>query len=393
MGSSYPTFDHRSSIRTSAEQATIMGSTRGLSESLVTRRGLLVAGLAGGVIVATAGCSSGGARGSSNQIVTQKSGESDKDYLKRLYEAAKAEAQVMLYGEANNEEYQADRKALAAAYPGVDLRFVSGNQDVMTQREITEEGSGHAQADVYHGSSYSMAVLDHGGALETYHAVNRKNMDRRFVLNGPYTPNTYLTKHVVFNTKMMSASEMPHTWEGYLDPRFKGKMALDVSSDEWVAGLMLAMGKQRTRSFLEKLTKMQVIQVDGTTLRTEQLAAGDFPIMLDGYGHSTKKFIDEGKPIQVVVPAPDRKITAIVSMSALLKGAPHPNSARLLSEFFLTSAGQQVFLHENKPGTLKGIKNPYEEYMKGSKLLILSPGQASLLKTAGDWWQELFAKK
>lgn len=360
----------------------------------ITRRGLLGVGLAGGVLAVTTACGGGNGSSAAN-VVSRRNGESAKDYLDRLYKAARGEGQVMVYGEADSEEFASHRKAFGAAYPGVTMSFVSGDEDVMTQRALTEERAGHPQADVYvDGGFTSMATLAEGGGLQKYQAVRQQFMAKEWVLPGPYIPDAYITKHVAFNTKLMSASDMPQTWDGYLDPRFKGKMAMDTNSGEWTAGIIIAMGKQPARSFLEKLAKQNIILVTGTTLRTEQLASGEFPVMLDGYGHSLKESIDGGKPIQVVVPPPGGTVTAIPDMSGLLTRAPHPNAARLFVEFLLMPAGQRVFAHETKPSTLSsGITPPYPEFMKGARLVILKPENAGLFKTADSWWHELFVKK
>src|SRR5680860_875112 len=54
-----------------------------------------------------------------------------------------------------------------------------------------------------------------------------------------------------------------------------------------------------------------------------------------------------------------------------LRGRP-----RLLQEFFLTPAGQEVFLVQGKPGVALGAEDPYPEYFEGAELEVLGPGDA-----------------
>ena len=127
--------------------------------------------------------------------------------------------------------------------------------------------------------------------------------------------------------------------------------------------------------FLECLAANEPRLVRGSTNRTELLASGEFPVMLDGYGHRLYEFEEQGAAIRTQRKSPE-PLTVVLDMASAFKDSPHPNAARLLLEFFLTPEGQQVFLDQNKAGTLKSTEPPYTEFLEQNEVTVLGPEEA-----------------
>lgn len=331
---------------------------------------------AGGEASADADAGAGdSAEGMQDGIVVQMDGESREDYLARLYEAAQEEGTVAYYQSAGDDELNSIVDAWNEAYPGVEFEPVSATSGTILQRALLEAESGNVQGDVYGGSAADQAVLDGVGALAEYRPVNEEDVLEEYRMDGPYIATGYLSYHPAFNTKLLSEEDLPTDWMGYCEPEWKGEFAIDQEGGEWVTGLLYGLGEEDGMALLECLAANEPRLVRGSTNRTELLASGEFPVMLDGYGHRIWEFEKQGAPIraQRMSPAP---LTVVLDMAGAFKDAPHPNAARLLLEFFLSPPGQQVFLDQNKAGTLSSLEQPYAELMGDSELSVIGPEEA-----------------
>jgi iron(III) transport system substrate-binding protein len=327
---------------------------------------------------ATSGAGGGDAaaeEGMEDGVVVQMEGESREDYLARLEAAAIEEGEVAYYQSAGDDELNAIVSAWEAAYPDIEFVPVSATSGTILQRAILEAESGNVQGDVYGGSAADQAILDGVGALADYRPVNEEDVLDEYKMDGPYVATGYLTYHPAYNVDMITEEELPTDWFGYCEPEWKGQFALDQEGGEWTTGILYGLGEEEGMALLECLAANEPRLVRGSTNRTELLASGEFPVMLDGYGHRLWEFEQQGAPIraQRMSPAP---LTVVLDMAGVFNDAPHPNAARLLSEFFLTPEGQQVFLDQNKAGTLSTLEIPYAELMGDAELSVLGPEEA-----------------
>jgi iron(III) transport system substrate-binding protein len=334
----------------------------------------MIAPLAALSLLATAcgGSDNGTATGSDeegmeNGVVVRMDGESVDDYVQRLYEAAQGEGQIVYYTPAQEREVEALRTYWAETFPEVPLEVTAGGTDQILQRALTEGQSGHTKADAMQVSVAEMVALDDAGLLEMYRPANEEFSDPDLVdPDVPWSVAFYLSFHVAYNTDRIDPSELPTDFEGFTDPRWKGQIAIDLNAVEWTAGLIEHFGEDKGVELLKGLAANDVVLVEGTTNRTEQLAAGQFDVMLDGYGHALVRFLDQGSPIAVAETQPE-PVSQVLAGSVVFADAPHPNGARLISEFFLMEEGQQVYADQNKGGARETAdsEHPYADFFGG----------------------------
>ena len=336
----------------------------------------LAAAACGGSDDGTTTGSGSNEQGMENGVVVRMDGESVDDYVERLYQAAQDEDGCVFYTPAQEKEVTAIRKYWGETFPEVDIELTSGGTDQILQRAIVEAQSGNTQADAMQVSTSESTLMDDEGILLNYRPANEEFSDPALVNpDVPWVTDFYLTFHVAYNTDNVDPSELPTDFEGFTEPRWKGKIAIDLSAVEWTAGLIEQFGEEQATDLLKGLADNDVLLVEGSTNRTEQLSAGQFDVMLDGYGHALKRFVDEGAPIAVADPQPE-PVTQVLAGTTIFKDAPHPNCARLISEFMLMKPGQQVYADQNKAGARTAgdaIGNPYEEFFGGVEPLALGP--------------------
>lgn len=329
-----------------------------------------------------------------DEVVKRKAGESIDSYINNLYEAAKKEREIVYYHSANKKELEAIRKGWTKLFPKVKLTEVEASSGTILERALVEGRASRVKADVYGGAAGDQAALAAEKLTEVYEVANLEFVDPNYRFKGkPYIATGYLSFHVAYNKDMVSQSEMPKNWEGFLDPKWKGKLAIDQEGFEWFCGIVAHMGEEKGMKFMRQLAQQNPKLIRGSTHRTELLAAGSFPVALDLYGHRIKDFMEKGSPVSGLVPHPV-PMPAVVDMASVMKGAPHPNAGRLMLEFFLMPEGQEVFLMQNKPGVrVKGIKHPYENLVKDVKFSVLGPETVDFNQCSRDFVRTFIRKR
>src|SRR5262249_12152367 len=80
------------------------------------------------------------------------------------------------------------------------------------------------------------------------------------------------------------------------------------------------------------------------------VASGERPLGVNGAEYFYYKTMKQGNPIKIVYPK--EGVPLVVSPTAIAKDAPHPNAARLFTEFILSKANQQILA--DKEGVYTG---------------------------------------
>src|SRR3972149_2077020 len=88
---------------------------------------------------------------------------------------------------------------------------------------------------------------------------------------------------VAYNKNQLKPEELPKTYEDFLHPKWKGKIAIEEADYDWFFMLMDYWGKQKETASFSKLggQKLQVRRGHSNLLNL--LVAGEYPIILTNY--------------------------------------------------------------------------------------------------------------
>jgi iron(III) transport system substrate-binding protein len=192
---------------------------------------------------------------------------------------------------------------------------------------------------------------------------------------------------VAFNTSKVRREELPATYEGFLDPKWRGRIGLEATDQEWLAGLARHWGEKRALDFFRGLVAMKPDVRKGHVLLSEMVAAGEVPVSLTNYASNADSMKRRAKPIDW---KPVEPVIGRPQAIGLAANAPHPNVALLFADFVLSPEGQQLFNSMGRFPSSRKVKSDRVAF----PYLMLDP--IALIDEDEKWlklWNELVTVK
>jgi iron(III) transport system substrate-binding protein len=146
---------------------------------------------------------------------------------------------------------------------------------------------------------------------------------------------------IAYNTKAVSAADAPRTWKDLLDPRWKGKL---VTAHPGYSGVIathvLALVHLHGWDYFEQLARNRPMLVQSAVDPAGVVASGERPVAVNGGEYTFYQSKKKGNPLEIVYPR--EGVPLVVSPTAITAFAPHPNAARLFTDFTFSREVQQV---------------------------------------------------
>ncbi len=309
------------------------------------------------------------------------------DRAQRLAGRAREEGTLALYTSLATSESVPLTRAFEKKY-GIKVELWRSLSDQVVQRALNEARARRHNVDV---------VETNGPELE---ALARERVTARFF--SPYIadiPAWGVPAHrmwisdrvdffvVAFNTVKVRREELPATYEGFLDPKWRGRIGLEATDQEWLAGLAKHWGEKRALEFFRRLAAMKPDVRKGHVLLSEMVAAGEVPVSLTNYASNADSMKRRDKPIDW---KPVEPVIGRPQALGLAANAPHPNAALLFADFLLSPEGQQLFSSMGRFPSSQKVKSNIGAF----PYLMLDP--VILIDEDEKWlklWNELVAAK
>lgn len=281
---------------------------------------------------------------------------SDAQAAAQLYEAAKKEGQVMSYGTGDIKSWESIAAAFEKKYPGIKASGFTGTNEAIVDKVLTEARAQKPIADVILRINFSdVYILSKEGVLEAYLSPELKNFDKQnYDPKGTYATVYNNVELIEYNTKSISKEQAPKSYADLLKPEFKGKLGLEASAVPWFTGMLRIMGKEKGMEYMKKLAEQKPRLVSGHTTLHKLVVSGEIPVAV--YMHQFNPVADKeaGLPIEWVDPVEVTPTQPIVT--ALVKKAPHPNAAKLLTDFVLGDEVAKILVAQGWFPARKGVE-------------------------------------
>ena len=299
----------------------------------------------------------------------------------KLREGARKEGQVNIY----SSLVAKDLGTVAAAFEnkyGVKVNFWRAGSEKVLQRAVTEARAGRNEADVIETNGPELEAAARERLLAPASTVHENDLLPEALRPDRAWTGLRLNMFVqAYNTNLVKKQELPKTYQELLDPRWKGKLAIEAEDVDWFAAVVSGLGEaQGLKLFRDIAVKNGIGVRKGHTLLAGLVGSGEVPFALTLYNHNADKMKKEGAPVEwfTIEPAYAR-----VNGIAVTRGAPHPHAALLFLDFMLGPEGQAILEKAQYIPTNLRLKNPHTT----SKLRFIDP---RIVLDEQDKWNKLF---
>ena len=254
-----------------------------------------------------------------------------------LYDGAKKEKEFTVYTAHYDTETIADVcAAFEKKYPGVKCNFVRTTAQVAFQRLQQDMKANLAVASVFSSTDIShYPELKKEGVLATYQPHNLAKMVDSLKQYNDKDSQYWVTAAalivIAYNTTLVSEKDAPKSWTDLLDPKWKDKIAIGHPAfSGYVGTWTVEMRKLYGWQYFDKLEKNKPQIGRSINDTVTALVAGERQVAAGADG-STLFSAARGNPLAISYPSDGSVL--IIAPSAIVKGAKHPNAAKLFMEY------------------------------------------------------------
>ena len=298
-----------------------------------------------------------------------------------LFQAARKEGSVVWYTSLALPSSTAIAHAFKQKYTGIDVEVHRTGSQRVLQRFMQESASGIKNGDIVHTSDAgNFELLKDKGMLLKFTPQGVAPFPDGFKDKAGFYYGMRATLSVIaYNPKIVADKDAPKTWKELLNSKWNGKM---VTAHPGYSGIImthvLALVNIYGWDYFRDLAKYKLHIVQSANDPAGVVASGERPVGVNGAEYFYYNTLKKGNPIKIVYPK--EGVPLVVSPTAIAKDAPHPNAAKLFTEFMFSKESQQLLA--DKEGLYTGhpeVTYPADK-PKLKDLKLLAPNADELEK-------------
>jgi iron(III) transport system substrate-binding protein len=304
-----------------------------------------------------------------------------------VIEAAKKEGEVMLYGAITINSSKAVGDAFEKKY-GIKLRHWRRDATELISRSLAEARAGKAGFDVTLGNEVVMNALDEKNLFAIFDPPAAKNYPKQFLdPDKKMTPWRVLPYGINYNYQVVNAGEAPKSWKDLLLPKWKGQFGManpgiHVTTLQFVLNLEKLLGPKWLK-VVEGWAKQEPRVGRSLADAIQPLTGGEIKFAI---GYIKDKFQYPG-PIEYVHMT---KYLASLSFVAINRQAPHPNAARLFTDFFVGPEAQRIFGNYGEYVFHPEADHKFKGDVKDNQIVIMRLPSKEELESWSKKFREMF---
>ncbi len=223
-------------------------------------------------------------------------------------------------------------------YPFIDMAiFRSGSENILIKILIEAQSKKHV-FDIVTAPGAVVITLKNKGYLSKYLSSQSKFWPDGYKDQEGYWTDFYSTYDVIaYNKQLVSPKVVPRMWNDLLAPRWQGKIGMTTSAYEWVGYMLKHMGEKKGLEYLENLSKQKIQFRPGKTLLAQLMSAGELSLVLVNSA-VIELLKDKGAPVEWGI----EPIIPTLHPVGISANSPHPNAAKLFTDFILTREIQEM---------------------------------------------------
>jgi iron(III) transport system substrate-binding protein len=298
----------------------------------------------------------------------------------KLIEGARKEGHLTIYTSAPVDDMKILSEAFERNY-GVKVKLWRGSSENVLQRGVVETRAGRYEVDIFETNGPEMEALHREKLLQAVASPLLVELMPQAIFPHGEWVGTRLNIFVgAFNTNLVRREDVPRSYEGFLDARWKDKLGIEAEDYDWFAALISTVGEEKGLRIFREIAAENGISVrKGHTLLTNLVASGEVPLALTIYSYKAEQLKNNGAPLDwFVIPPAFARVNGV----GVSRTAPHPHAAVLFYDFMLKEAQQLLVARDFTPTNLK-----VKELPAGMQLKFIDP---KVILDEGEKWAKLY---
>ena len=289
------------------------------------------------------------------------------DRTQRLVAAAQKEGTFTLYTSIAEKDIAPLLGPFEKKY-GIKVRVWRAGSDKVLQRTLTETAGKRYEVDAIHISAPEMEALHIEKVLQPVSDPAFRDLLPGTVPAHREWVATLLTVFVqAYNTNQIRKEDLPKSFDDLLNPKWKGKLGIEMEDFDWFAATVTAMGEAKGMKLFRDIVASNGVSVrKGHSLLTNMVGAGEVPLALTVYNYMPEAARKKGVPIGWFVMEP---AIARANGIGISRRAPHPNAALLFYDYLLAPDAQKILASMDYVPTNAQVESP----LKRQKLTLIDP--------------------
>ncbi len=304
------------------------------------------------------------------------------DRTERLIEGAKKEGTFTLYSSTAPEDMNPVIDAFKKKY-GIDVQFWRSSSDNIVQRAVAENRAGRCLVDAFTSVAAELEALQREKLLYAVKTpLTAELMPQSLRPHGEWIATRLNIFAAAYNTNLIKKEEVPKSYEDLKDPKWKGRLGIEVGDSDWFSAIVPKMGQEKALKLFKEIALTNGFSYrKGHTLLANLVAAGEVPLALTTYNYKPEQLKKAGAPIEPLYLSP---LIALPNGAAVSRCAAHPNAAVLFYDFMVGEAQEILAKRDFVPTNLKLRTLP-----AGMELTFVDPAE---LLDHSEMWTELWEK-
>ncbi len=282
------------------------------------------------------------------------------DRITRIETAAKREGELTIYTSTPVDDIKVLTDAFERKY-GIRTKVWRASSEKVLQRGVVEARANRFDVDVFETNGPELEALVREQLLTPVWSPSLASLvpEARFA-HRSWVGTRLLIFAMAYNTNLVRRADLPSTYEGFADARWKGKLAIEAEDSDWFATVSGLLGEAKAQALFRDIVAVNGVSMrKGHTLLTNLVVSGEVPLALTVYNYKAEQLKSKGAPIDwFVIPPAIARVNGV----GVATRAPHPNAALLWYEFELGDEGQRLLLARDFVPTNRNIETPLNRF-------------------------------
>lgn len=302
------------------------------------------------------------------------------DREQKLAAGAKKEGTLTIYTSLPVDDLKVLTDGFEAKY-SVKVKTWRSNAETVLQRAVAERNAKRYEADFFELGGREMEALHREKVLAKVDSPHLKDLLPQAVIGHREWVGSRINVFAsAYNTNLVKKADEPKSYQDFLDPKWKGKLAIEAEDWDWLATIATDMGEANgIKLFKEIVAKNGISVRKGHTLLTQLVASGEVPFALTVYQYKAEQLKNAGAPLEWLALPP---AIARVNGSGVAQNAPHPHAALLFLDFMMSDGQRILAKRDYTPSNAKVQALP-----RGLQVKFADSAQ---MLDEGEKWDKLF---